>query len=371
MIAGWLLASLFLMVIGIHIYAQVFRWRAEHLLAELKTLRVEETPATTVLKLRSEFASSVTDHGPCSDDHCAFWIELTEWKSLMLLTSKHPWCERPRYYLVGGLRFFGLRLNYLAVNLRVEKGKLRGLNVWLMPMSYGGNGFLSDFSIHARTVGNFRRSVDRPQVYAHPNLLVWKPDACTGCSGAMSADFTWQASQEEYQRALGFDWSCITRFQDCRTPEEFLPTAAQVLKQDDAQKLADRWGKTPCDTRMARILGRDSDVVGVVRIKKVDTDGEDTIVDYNLTKILKGKSQPLSSVYYFPKQSADAGEGSDSGHLSRPLVIVGTERIIFLSEILGQPTAESNCAMMDPSTQNLSAASEGIADDRTGTLGEE
>jgi len=370
MIAGWLFASLLLMVIGIHVYAQVFRWRGEHLLAELKTLRVEETPATTVLRLRSEYASSVTDHGPCSDDHCAFWIELTEWNSLIMLPSKHPWSERPRNYVVGGLRFFGLRLNYLAANLRVENGKLRGMNVWLIPMSYGGNGFLSDFSIHARTVGNFRRSADRSQVYAHPNLIVWKPDACTGCSGAMSADFTWRASQEEYERALGFDLSCITRFHDCRTPEEFLPTAAQVLKQDDAQKLTDRWGKTPCDPRMARILGRDSDVVGLVRIKKVDTDGEDTIVDYNLIKVLKGKSPPLSGVHY-PKQPADAVEESDSGHLSRPLVIVGTESIIFLSEILGQPTPESNCAMMAPTTQNLSAASEGIADDRTGALGEE
>jgi hypothetical protein len=75
--AGWLLALLLLIVIGIHVYAQVFRWRAEHLLAELKTLRVEATPATTVLKLRREYASSVTDHGACSEDHCAFWIELT------------------------------------------------------------------------------------------------------------------------------------------------------------------------------------------------------------------------------------------------------------------------------------------------------
>ncbi len=368
--AGWLLALLLLIVIGIHVYAQVFRWRAEHLLAELKTLRVEATPATTVLKLRREYASSVTDHGACSEDHCAFWIELTEWKSLILLRSKHPWSERPRYYLVGALRFFGLRLNYLMVNLSVEKGKLRGMNVWLIPMSYGGNGFLSDFSIHARTVSNFRRSADMRRVYAHPNLLVWKPDACTGCSGAMSADFTWQASQEEVERALGFDLSCITRFHDCRTPEEFLPTAAQLLKQDEAQRLAGLRGKIPCDKRMARILGRDSDAVGLVRIKKVNTDGKDRIVDYDLVNVLKGKNLPVSTVYYHPEQLPDTSEaGSDP--LSRPLIQVGTERIIFLSEILGQPTPESNCAMMASSIQNLNAALEGIADDRIGHVGEE
>jgi hypothetical protein len=377
MIAVSLLVSLLLMVIGIHVYAQVFRWRVEHLLAQLKTLRVEETPAARVLKLRSDYSHHVVGDGPCSEEHCVFSIELTEWESLWTAYTYRPWSERPTYYLVNGLRFFGLRINDFTVSLRIESGRLRRISVWFSPMSYIAHasyvegGFLSNFIVEAETVGNFRRWVNRPQVYLHPNLLVSKPDACTGCSGAISVHFTWQASREEYERALGFDLSCIPRFHDCRTPEEFLPTAAQLLQQDDAQKLTERWGKTPCDTRMARILGRDSDVVGLVRIKKVDTDGEDMIVDYNLVKVLKGKSPPLMGVYYYPKQSADAVEESDSGHLSGPLVIVGTERIIFLSEILGQPTPESNCAMMAPTTQNLSAALEGIADDRTGALGEE
>ncbi|HEX9112356.1 MAG TPA: hypothetical protein VF845_12825, partial [Terriglobales bacterium] len=156
MIAEWLLALVLLLVIGIHVYAEVFRWRAEHLLAQLKTFRLEETPAATVLKLRSEYDSSVTDHGPysqhassgsCSEDHCTFWIGLTEWNSLIMLTAKHPWSERPRDYLVGGLRFFGLRLNSISANLHVEKGKLRSVDVWFIPMSYRRNGFLSDFSI--------------------------------------------------------------------------------------------------------------------------------------------------------------------------------------------------------------------------------
>ncbi len=121
---------------------------------------------------------------------------------------------------------------------------------------------------------------------------------------------------------------------------------------------------------MARILGRDSDAVGLVRIKKVNTDGKDRIVDYDLVNVLKGKNLPVSTVYYHPEQLPDTSEaGSDP--LSRPLIQVGTERIIFLSEILGQPTPESNCAMMASSIQNLNAALEGIADDRIGHVGEE
>lgn len=314
-----MVAFLFLTVVGIHIYAQVFRFRAEHLLAKLKVFQVEETPAAAILRLRSDYHSNVEDHGPCSEEHCLFSVELTEWESLISLTSNHPWTERFRYYLVRGLRFFALRLNYLSASLLVEHGKLRSLSVWLVPASYieygssDEHGFLSSFSVRAGTVGNLRRWVSRPQVYEHPNLLVWKPSACTGCSGAINAVFTWQASRGELKRALNFDLSCITRVHDCRTPEEYLPGAAEVLKGDAAKKLVGMWGKMPCDARMARILGRDSDFVDLVRVSSVEArDDEFVIVDYDLVKTLKGKELMLSKIYH-PKQLAVAVDQSNSG----------------------------------------------------------
>lgn len=366
-VSGWSLILLLLMLLGIHIYAEIFRWQAEHLLTQLKTLRVEETPAVTVLKLRSKYASGVYDSGPCTEDHCAFAIDLTEWKSLTVFSSKHPWSYRTRDYLVGGLRFFGLRLNSISANLHVENGKLRRVDVWFIPMSYR-NGFLSAFSLHGRTVGKF--SGAGRQLYAHPNLLVWEPTACTGCSGAMFADFTWQASQEEVERALGFDLSCITRFRDCNTSEEFFPTAAQVLEQDRAQ-FVDMRGEIPCDIRTARILGRDSDGIGIVRVKKVETAGSDTIVDYDLVQTLKGKSLPVSGSSYGPKEFADTVKDDGSSHSLRSVVRVGTERIIFLSGMLGQLRPEPNCAILAPTMQNFDAVAKGITDDRVHILDKE
>jgi hypothetical protein len=377
MIGIGLAAGLFLVVLGIHVYAQVFRWRAEHLLAQLKTLRLEETSAATALKLRSEYSHHVIGDGPCSEEHCAFLIELTEWEWLWRAYTYRSWSERPTYYLVNGLRFFGLRINDFTVSLRIESGRLRSISVWLSPMSYIARasyvegGFLSNFFIRAETVGNFSRRVGHPQIYEHPNLYVGKPSACTGCSGAIYADFTWQASREEYERALGFDLSCITRFHDCRTPEEFLPTAAQVLKEDEEKKLGEMVGKIPCDTRTASILGRDSDFIQVVRIKKVSTNDEKlTIADYDLVKVLKGKTLNLRDLYY-TKQFVDAVEAANSGHLSQRLLQIGTERIVYFNEILKQPTPWSDCAMMAATPQNLSATIEGIAEDRSGVLARE
>ena len=187
----------------------------------------------------------------------------------------------------------------------------------------------------------------------HPNLIIWKPSACTGCAGAIFADFTWQASREEYERALGFDFSCITRFHECRTPDEFLPTAAQVLKVDEENRLGEMVGKIPCDTRCARILGRDSDFVEVVRIKRVNrSDGKITIADYELMKALKGKTLNLRDLYY-TKQFVDEVEVANTGYISQPLLQIGGERIVYFSEILQHPTAWSDCAIMAATQQNL------------------
>jgi hypothetical protein len=368
-----MVAFLFLSLICIHIYARIFRYRVEHLLSILKTLKAEETPAAAILKLRAEYQSNVINDGPCSEEHCQFSISLIEWESLNRITLNHPWAERPRYDLVWGLRFFGLRINGFMASLGVEHGKLRSVRVWFFPMSYiehsyaDGHGFLSDFLIRAGTVGNFRRWVGWRQVYEHPNLLAWKPSACTGCSGAINAEFTWQVGRDEYARAIDINLSCITQIRDCRSPEEYLPRAAEVLKEDAARNLAHGWGDMPCDVRTAQILGRDSDFVDVVRIKSVKT-GDDgyVILDFDVSKPLKGSKSMLNNIYY-PKKFATGAWQPDSSPAER-LLELGSERIVFLSKILDKPSVKSNCALIASTQQTMRAAEEGIAADHSAIL---
>ena len=141
----------------------------------------------------------------------------------------------------------------------------------------------------ARSDGNFRRRAFRSSIYTHPYLMVWKADACTGCSGAITAEFTWQASQQELDKALDFNLSCITEFRDCKTVEEYLPSAAELLFRDGKQYVS--WDSIPCDSRMARILGRDSDFVGIVRLTKLgQPDDNFVIADYQPSKASERQS---------------------------------------------------------------------------------
>ena len=361
MIALGLLGLVFLIVISIHTYAWVFRLRTEHLLAELKNLRLEQTPGATVLELRNRHSAHVMDKGPCSEAQCAFSVEFVEWDSIRRLAQKQTWLERPTYYLLKGLQPFGLRFNYFTAQLRIDNSKLRGVDAWFASRSYVEPGFLSNVSIEARTVGNFRHEVGWPEIYEHPNLFVDKPSMCTGCKWSVDANVTWQASPEEVERAFGFDLSCITRFRECRTPVEFFPAAVQVLNDDAAKRPANVWGDFPCDTRMAHILGRDSDVIGLVRIKKVERlDKDFTSIDYDLLKLLKGRNLQLKDVRFrTPSASATASAQS---------IQLGSERIVLVNELFENQSSSSGCAVMLPTPENMNAVQAGIADDRSGVL---
>src|SRR5215472_8244025 len=143
------------LIVGIYLYAWVFRIRAEHLLAHLKTFRVEETPGAEVLKLRSKYRSYIIDQRACSDEHCDFVIELAEWESLMK-PSHREWLERSREHLMNLLRPVGLRLTLFDTYFQVENGKLRKLDVRLMH-AYVKQDRFPNFIARAFTAGNLNR----------------------------------------------------------------------------------------------------------------------------------------------------------------------------------------------------------------------
>jgi hypothetical protein len=128
------------------------------------------------------------------------------------------------------------------------------------------------------------------------------------------------------------------------------------------------WGKMPCDARRARILGRDSDFVEVVRLRQVEAGDDGSVsVKYDLVKILKG-NQPTLSDLYDRRELADIAARSNAEH-SGNILQLGAERIIFLSEIIGQPARQSHCSVMTFSPETLAAALDGIAADRSGIVG--
>jgi hypothetical protein len=363
-IAALATASFILVALaGIHINAQIFRFRVGRILSVLKSYQLEETPASVVLKLRSDYRSHVFDKGTCTEQSCEFAITLVEWNSLQTLNVHHAWADRPVYYLLRGLRFFGLRIFYFDAELRVRDGKLGAINLWFLPsnIEFGSSdrpGFLSGFIITVDTVGNFRQAAGSPLLYAHPGIVVWRPSACTGCSGSIHISVTWQATRQEYESALDLNLSCITGFRDCRSVEEFVPSAAEIRKRDADESAGKQWGKIPCDLRAAEILGRDSDFIDVARIKRVRAgENNQLVVDYDVVRRLKGKELSEYHTSYSP-----------NAQTNMPPPQIGEARLLFMNEVLGKPSEWSNCAVMPSTPENVEAVSKGIASDRSRAL---
>jgi hypothetical protein len=170
------------------------------------------------------------------------------------------------------------------------------------------------------------------------------------------------------EKALDFGLSCITRFRDCKSVDDYLPNAGELHRQENENYMP--WENIPCDSRMARILGRDGSFVAVVRLKALrPTDGNWVSADYESVKVLKGKEATLRNIQHHRKELGEVVE-TNNPDSSDPFHKLGQEGILFLSsDLVGHPQPMSHCPLIRTTPENLNAVLEGIADDRSSVLG--
>jgi hypothetical protein len=146
-------------------------------------------------------------------------------------------------------------------------------------------------------------------------------------------------------------------------------SAALLLKEDRAKESGKMDWQLPCDKRTAAILGRDSVWVDLARVKQIKgEEGEYVVVDYESLKALKGGNIRLSNIYHRSELAhAVITDSEGPQHLSR----VGSERILFMDNLLDKPDAVFQCAVMPNTPDFITATLEGIAADRSATIGQE
>jgi hypothetical protein len=168
-------------------------------------------------------------------------------------------------------------------------------------------------------------------------------------------------------KGFGFWGLVITRFRDCKSVEDYLPKAGELHRQENENYVP--WENIPCDSRMARILGRDGSFVAVVRLKALrPTDGNWVSADYESVKVLKGKEATLRNIQHHPKELGEVVE-TNKPDSSDPVHKLGPEGILFLSsDLAGHPQPMLHCPLIRPTPENLNAVLEGIADDRSNVL---
>ena len=107
----------------------------------------------------------------------------------------------------------------------------------------------------------------------------------------------------------------------------------------------------------------------VARVTKIrGKEGEYVVVDYEPVQAIKGENTQLKNVYH-------RGELADAyihdKKTAQRLLRVGSERIVFMDRLLDKPDAVFECAVMPGTPDILAATQEGVAADRSATIGQE
>ena len=364
-----LAASFLALVAAIQIRGWLFERQVRSIVETFKQIQLEKTPAEVAFRLREQYRpylwqNPYTRQGPCSRQHCRFEVTLEECSSIAWLLSHHSWTAPIARVTLRILGPLGLRPNALYASLQIDNGAVSGVYVALDAMALKG---WASYDLYGSvsTVRNFGSRWHDRYLAQSPNYEALVPGGCTTC---YLVAFTHDASREEYERALNFDYSCLRKFLGCSTQAELMPAVArhmELVKQHPGPKLADFEN---CDLAAVRLMGRDADAVAVVKIKTVVTPpatGPWRYVSYAPLLILKPSlwSRPKWEHIGYDVEAATRISDHKPGQLSPELFRPGTVRIAIFLPFEGS-NPQSDCAVVPNTSENLNAVRKGIADDR-------
>jgi len=219
-------------LLPIHAGARVYRHRAERLVRQLKSLRVGQTSAAEVMRLRSHYTNS--DEGKCTSEECSFWIGVDSWAHSLMGWSfeRHKHIFSLSFFLRDHLHWAGFRMDSMVVHVLVQKGTVVG--VWAKAEFDEGpvRTIVARFSGPEETFAPYslRRFRTAPASIRHPGLHLY----CCGrgmlTGKEIGATFTAQARPQEYEQAIDFHFGCTITMQGC-TLREIMPGVWQELEE--------------------------------------------------------------------------------------------------------------------------------------------
>ena len=215
--------GILLLTATIRIDQYLLRYRAEHLLSDIRSLELRKSTYADARKVIDRWWDKARQDGPCRQDWCDVEITLTNWTSRHVeFISRTP--TRLRIWL-------GARPAIVDAGIRVRNnlilGKTIGGYIEGPCDDSDGQTFCRTIIAHVRT--GARRFIDA----RHPEYSFYTPSGCEICVDAqvILSPYT---SQVDVQRLTDVNFSCITRWSPCETQEDILPTAWTDVQREEA-----------------------------------------------------------------------------------------------------------------------------------------
>ncbi len=311
-----LLAVVFLAALFVQVQQYLFRYRAEHLLADMQAVRLHQSTWQEAQILMQRWGAWGHYEGSCTWTNCTYKIEIANFlRSVNLkLPEGHWFLNCIRNETVAGIyRLMGGRFAQFSVGFIVQDGTIWRRSTWLeIELPPKGFHFVPDepwgtLNLSAQSRQSLREPDDfnhgnwilggNEQIADHPNYKSGRPDGCESC---LEGDVTYavQTPPEEYKWLTNYQFDCLTRRNPCQILEDVLPAAKEWHLYEPPFGLPNDQPATPneglpqsCRTPLWAI-GRDAaeildvSIISSKRIKSEDSGYEKAGV--KLKSVLKG-----------------------------------------------------------------------------------
>ncbi len=225
----------------IPIQQQLFRSRAEHLLADMQAIELHRTSWTQAQVLMHRWGRWGHYDGACTAENCKYTITLSDMGSGSIRPDDYGWTLHVISLFVGSpmYRWLGGREGTVYAGFIVQDGtiwrRVMQLNVQVPPRAASrddtwGYGLIVRVQSRSSLNPEARKKHDHwilgedEQLAEHPYYKAGRPGGCEIC---MAAEVTYATDtpQSEIRGLTSFDFSCMTRWHPCLRVEELLPAA--------------------------------------------------------------------------------------------------------------------------------------------------
>lgn len=249
---------------SVPIQQNFLRWRTERLLSDIRSLQVGRATNGDVQALIDRWHPWVSTGLPCSPEKCTYWFEVWDYPSLFLRSC--PWnsCEPLR----RPMQLLGWHTSYATGSVNVGEGIVTGtrfsLFVEVLPEGPGrsehGYGLIGSVVESLR----FDPYVYRAQRLLHPNYWIGKPSGCEGCI-AVQTGLTPAVDRAKASELTGFNFSCITRWNQCTREADIMPAAWRQYERDLQSNEGREQAFEKCEIPL-EFLGRESLDIAVIQV---------------------------------------------------------------------------------------------------------
>jgi len=265
--------------VAVQIQERIFRHRAEQLLADMRTLMLHKANLAEMQTVLSRWSP---DSG-CIEQDCGLQVDIS-YGPFVLFLDHRPVAEinvlprrQSKLWLVP-FRLCGGRLAHVRAHARVERGVLYWIDyqIDLEVSARPDDGIAMETQQHymqyilsaaARYDWRFSLPADWHGLTLHPDYFIEQgaPQRSEVYPPSILAELGPGANPGDVSRLANFNFSCLTRLEPCRKPEDLMPQAAAQFAREEPQ-LAQARQLQICGPDMLRLMARDAGRAGVVEV---------------------------------------------------------------------------------------------------------